>query len=121
MRSIRMKRILKNRPSGNSSEAEDLKNLIRDSLLGMARGEQKDFIQALESEMEQSGLTIRQYLIPLGIPALRVEDLTPTEIGHLVRFLKINIPTALPAVEKAMARFGILTEKLRNSDHIMAA
>lgn len=116
-----MKRTHKSRSGSDSVEAEDLKDMVRDAMFAMAKDEQRAFIQALETEMERAGLSICQYLIPLGIPALRIDDLTPTEVGHLVRFLKINIPAALSAVERVMARFGILTEKLREADHILAA
>ena len=40
-----------------------------------------------------------------------LEELTPTEVGHLVRFLKINVTQALPAVERALAQNGGFTEK----------
>jgi hypothetical protein len=54
---------------------------------------------------------MRAYLIPHGIPGRSPEDLTPTEVGHLVRFLKINVPQATQAIEKAMAQFSVFAEK----------
>ncbi len=77
----------------------------------MTMAEREEFIQVLEAEMRRANLNMRAYLIPLGIPGRSPEDLTPTEVGHLVRFLKINVPQAMPAVERAMARFGVFAEK----------
>jgi hypothetical protein len=91
-------------------ETDDVKNIVRDALLLMTWPEQVEFIQALESEMRRENLTITHYLIPLGIPGMSPEELTPIEVGHLVRFLKIHVRQAMPAVERAMARFEVFRE-----------
>jgi hypothetical protein len=87
-----------------------VKNTVRDALLLMTWDEQVEFIQALESEMRRADLTITHYLIPLGIPGMRPEELTPIEVGHLVRFLKIHVRQAMPAVERAMAWLEVFRE-----------
>jgi len=93
-----------------SGETDGVKNTVRDALLLMTWAEQIEFIQALESEMYRANLSISHYLIPLGIPGMTPEELTPTEVGHLVRFLKIHVRQAMPAVERAMARLEVLRE-----------
>ena len=103
-----------------SREAGDLKNTVRDSLLLMSWAEQVEFIQGLESEMRSADLSITRYLIPLGIPGVRPEELTPTEVGHLVRFLKIHVRQAMPTVERAMARLEVFRE-YENSRQPLAA
>ena len=92
-------------------DPNDLKSVVRDGLVSMTMAEREEFIQVLEAEMRRANLNMRAYLIPLGIPGRSPEDLTPTEVGHLVRFLKINVPQAMPAIERAMGRFGIFAEK----------
>ena len=87
-----------------SREADDVKNTVRDALLLMTWPEQVEFIEALESEMRRANLTLSHYLIPLGIPGMSPEELTPIEVGHLVRFLKLHVPQAMPAVKRAMVR-----------------
>ena len=94
-----------------SREADDVKNTVRDALLLMTWAEQVEFVQALESEMRRENLSITQYLIPLGIPGMWPEELAPTEVGHLIRFLKIHVRQAMPAVERAMARFEVFRER----------
>jgi len=90
---------------------EDLKGFVRDGLVTMTISEREAFIKSLETEMRAVGLSIRSYLIPLGIPARTLEELTPTEVGHLVRYLKINVAQAAPAVERALTRNGGFAEK----------
>lgn len=71
--------------------------------------------------MRRVHLSMRAYLIPLGISARQPDELTPIEAAHLVRFLKINVPQAMPAIEKAMARFSVFAEKKATSSDWLAA
>lgn len=124
MRNVRM-RIARNRvqmPSSDtaSREADAVKNTVRDALLLMTGPEQVEFIQALESEMRRADLSVTHYLIPLGIPGMTPEELTPLEVGHLIRFLKINVRQAMPAVRRAMARLEVFRE-YENSRQPLAA
>jgi hypothetical protein len=98
----------------------ELKSIVRDGLVSMTMAEREEFIQALEAEMRRVNLNMRAYLIPLGIPGRSPEDLTPTEVGHLIRFLRINVPQATIAVDKTIARYGIF-EKAGQSDDRIAA
>jgi hypothetical protein len=92
---------------------EELKALVRDGLVAMNMAEREAFFEALDRQMKSIGLDIRKYLVPLGIPGRSPEDLTPTEIGHIVRYLKINVPQAMPAVAKALSRFTAFVEKVQ--------
>jgi hypothetical protein len=71
--------------------------------------------------MRRTSLNMRAYLIPLGIPGRSPEDLTPTEVGHLIRFLKINVPQAMPAIERALGRYEVFAEKINHSGDRLAA
>ena len=101
-------------------DPNDLKSIVRDGLVSMNMAEREDFIQTLEAEMRRANLNMRAYLIPLGIPGRSPEDLTPTEVGHLVRFLKINVPQAMSAVTRTMARYTIFAEKAGHGDRLAA-
>ena len=83
-------------------DADRLKDSVREMLLLMEALERKLFIKTLEYEMSRSGLSIRDYLIPLGISSTQAEDLTPNDVGHLVRFFRINVPKAMPAVLRVL-------------------
>jgi hypothetical protein len=103
-----------------SRGADDVKTIVRDALLLMTWAGQVEFIQALESEMRRENLSITEYLIPLGIPGMTPEELTPTEVGRLVNFLRIHVLQAVTAVERAMARLEVLREK-EDPGHALAA
>lgn len=89
-------------------DADELKNSVREMLVLMEALERKLFIKTLEYEMSRTGLSIRPYLIPLGISAEYAEDLTPSEVGHLIRFFRINVPKAMSAVERVLAGCPVL-------------
>jgi hypothetical protein len=108
-------------PSLERLGPDELKSLVRDGLVAMNMAEREGFFETLKVEMKSIGLDIRKYLVPLGIPGRSPEDLTPTEIGHLVRFLKINVPTSMPAVGKALGRFTVFGEKMVKSGGKLAA
>ena len=96
----------------NRSELDpnELKGVIRDGLANMSMPDREEFIRTLEAEMRRISLNVRAYLIPLGIPGRSPEDLTPSEVGHLVRYLKLTVPKAMPAVERAMARYTVFSD-----------
>src|SRR5262245_48912133 len=83
-------------------DPERLKDSVREMLVLMEALERKLFIKTLEYEMSCSGLRMRDYLIPLGILHTTAEDLTPNDVGHLVRFFRINVPKAMPAVLRVL-------------------
>src|ERR1700742_5267303 len=89
------------------SDPNELKSVIRDGLVSMNMAEREEFIQTLETQKRRANLIKRAYLVPLGIPGRSPEDLTPTEVGHLVRFLKINVPAASSPIEKAISVLSV--------------
>jgi hypothetical protein len=89
--------------------ADELKDSVREMLVLMEALERKLFIKTLEYEMLRSGLSIRPYLIPLGIAAQCAEDLTPTDVGHLIRFFRINVPKAMAAVGRVLDGCPVLS------------
>ncbi|HYV03345.1 MAG TPA: hypothetical protein VFB82_02095 [Blastocatellia bacterium] len=94
--------------SFNEFDPDELKDSVRETLLLMEPPERTLFIETLAYEMFHFGLSISAYLIPLGIPAKGAEDLTPNEVGHLIRFFSINVPKAMPAVVRLLRRCPVL-------------
>jgi hypothetical protein len=109
-----------NRPGRIEMDPNELKNNVRDGLVAMTMAEREEFIQALGAELKRISINMRAYLVPLGIPARSPEDLTPTEVGHLIRFLKINVPQAMPVVGRVMSRYSIFAEKSAHGDRLAA-
>ena len=102
-------------------DANELKAVVRDGLVDMTIADREEFIGSLETELRRAGLNMRSYLVPLGIPGRSPEDLTPTEVAHLIRFLKLNVPQAMKAVERALVQYDGFTSKHGPGDHRIAA
>ena len=103
------------------ANADDLKLLVRNRLTSMTAADRTAFILALESALQSANLSMRAYLIPLGIPASSREELTPGDIGHLIRFLKINVPNAMCEVEGVIERFAGFEDTGSKSGNLLAA
>jgi hypothetical protein len=107
--------------SWSAVDASELKEVVRDGLVAMNYTEREEFIGTLETEMRRVGLNMRAYLIPLGIPGRSPEDLTPTEVAHMMRFLKLNVPQAMAAIERALAGYEIFSAGIGGKGHRIAA
>jgi len=107
--------------SWSAVDASELKEVVRDGLVAMNTTDRAEFIGTLEAEMRRAGLNMRAYLIPLGIPGRSPEDLTPTEVAHMIRFLKLNVPKAMLAIERALARYEIFSAGIDGRGHRIAA
>ena len=102
-------------------DPNELKARIRDVLVAMDIATREAFIRTLESEMKRLRMDMRSYLIPLGISARSPEDLTPTEVGHLVRYWRYNVPQAMPAVARTLAKCGVdVNDGVRPGDRLAA-
>jgi len=102
-------------------DANELKSVVRDGLVSMTPAEREEFIKVLDSEMKRVKLSMRAYLVPLGIPARSVEELTPTEVGHLVRYLKLTVPESIRAIERAVAKYPAFAAGAAHNGHRLAA
>lgn len=102
-------------------DANELKATVRDGLVALNMSEREEFIATLEAEMRRAGLNMRAYLVPLGIPGHSPEELTPTEVAHLIRFLKLNVSKAMPAIERALGRYGSFVDHDGTTNHRIAA
>src|SRR5262245_24701026 len=104
-----------------SLNADELRRLVRDGLISVEMTERADFIRALDIEMRRANFNIRAYLVPLGIPGRSPQDLTPTEVGHLIRYLKMIVPKAVPAVERVITRYHAFAGKAADVGDRLAA
>lgn len=107
--------------SWSEVDAGELKEVVRDGLVAMNISEREEFIRTLEAEMRRAGLNMRAYLIPLGIPGRSPEDLTPTEVAHMMRFLKLNVPQAMPAIEGSLTQYDAFSTVVGEKGHKIAA
>src|SRR5262245_17067961 len=105
----------------DSANPDELKILVRDGLASMTADDREAFILALENQLRPVNVNIRQHLVPLGISASSLQELTPSDIAHLVRFLKINMPTAMLAVDGLINQFVAGAEKFAKAGDRLVA
>lgn len=108
IREIKMEKIfhLSNQGAPGRLDSERLKTIVREGLITMHPPEREQVVLDLEAEMNRAGSTMRSYLIPLGIPGTSAGELTPNEVGHLIRFLTVAAPELMPAVERVLSRYS---------------
>src|SRR5215471_12859188 len=98
---------------------DELKSSVREMLASMPVSERKLFINSLENELSSKGLRLGAYLIPLGMASGRTEQLTTNEVAHLVRFLRLNVPIAVPALMQVWAEYSARREEInRVNQHL---
>lgn len=92
-------------PPRRGASSDELKTIVRDGLIAMEQLEREQMILDLEREMRMSGFTLSSHLILIGISAKCHSELTPSEVGHLVRFIDLTAPRLMPAIERVLARY----------------
>ena len=85
---------------------DDLRNQVQMRLSMLGEADRKIWRQRLLNGMAQAGLHLGAALFMLGIAASSLDDLTPCDVGKLLRYARINTP----AIVTALA--GPLTELL---------
>jgi len=93
-----------------SISPDELKSLVRDSVSGMTAAERELFYTEMEASLRKAGMDLASYVIPLGITGRSAEDLTPTEMGHLLRYLRINVPKATGVIARVLSKYPAFTE-----------
>ena len=48
-------------------------------------------------------------------------ELTPTEVGHLVRYLKLTVPESIRAIERAVSKYPAFAAGAAHNGHRLAA
>jgi hypothetical protein len=86
-------------------DSDELKAIVRDAMILMAQAEREQLVIDIEQEMNRAGLSMRSHLIMIGIPAASLEELTPNEVGHFIRFVDLTAPRLMPAIERVLSPY----------------
>jgi hypothetical protein len=87
---------------GMVASVDIIRENVRVRLQTLNRAEFEQFIRVLDTLMMRSGLNLRDYLVPVGIPGQQPTDLTPYELAHLARFFRLNVPHAVQPFDDAL-------------------
>ena len=84
-------------------EPDAVLDVIRKTLFSLTDDEMTSLRSRLLSDLRKARLHVGACLFMLGIPASAPEDLTPTDIAQLVRYVRINQPHLMQVVEQPIA------------------
>ena len=77
---------------------EWLRDTVFNALNKLSTEECASLRDTILSDLGKVGVNIRSALVKLGIPAKTPDDLSPSDIAKLVRYVRINSPEAIKAI-----------------------
>jgi hypothetical protein len=92
-------------------EPDDLRNQVQRALSTLCEPDHKMFRRRLITGLAKSGVQIGSSLFMLGISAACLDDLTPSDMGKLLRYIRINTPAAIEAIAGPLAELLVVKEE----------
>lgn len=81
----------------------DLQDKVRRALSILPEEDQYLLRDKLLTGLKAARVNISSALLLLGIPARAADDLTPSDLGKLLRYVRINMPEAIKALAEPLA------------------
>ncbi|MEW6730041.1 MAG: hypothetical protein AB1489_01770 [Acidobacteriota bacterium] len=82
-----------------------LKDMVSAAVMRMDMAQRITFLKDFLSTLNKAGINVNSYLLILGIDTKRVQDITPNDFGHLIRYLRLNHAHKFSAVTQVMQRY----------------
>jgi len=89
-----------------SVEPNRLRDLVVTSSSLLSEDERKSLNAAVLRDLKKAGVNVGSLTVALGLAATASDELTPSDLGQLLRYVRINSPRALEAV---VAHFAALS------------
>jgi hypothetical protein len=95
------------RDSGNTYDPRtatpnELCDAVRGAMVALTLDERISIKEKLLSALKGSRLNVGSILLLLGIHADTVEELTPSDVGYLVRYIRMNSPDVIMALRRPL-------------------
>jgi hypothetical protein len=84
-------------------EPDDLRNQVQRAFTRLCEADSKILRQRLLSGLAEAGIHIGASLFMLGIPASSLDELTPSDMGKLLRYTRINSPAVIEALAEPLS------------------
>ena len=84
-------------------EPNDLCNKTQKALLALPEENRKSLRDKLLTGLRKASVNIASALLMLGIPARTPDELTPSDMGKLLRYVRINMPEVVKALAEPLA------------------
>ncbi len=81
----------------------ELCDAVRGAMMAAPLDDRISVKERLVSTIQGSRLNVGSILLLLGIHADTVEELTPSDIGYLVRYIRMNSPDVLATLRRPLA------------------
>lgn len=92
-------------------EPDDLRDQVQMALSMLSEADHKVFCQRLIAGLAKSGVPVGTSFFMLGIPASSFDDMTPSDMGKLLRYIRINIPAAIEALAGPLAELLVVKKE----------
>ena len=88
-----------------AAEPDMLRDSVQKGLSQLCEEERPHAYARLLTALNKAGVNLGQLLLVLGIPARTAAELTAPEIAALVRYVRLNEPTAMVALATVLSEF----------------
>lgn len=85
-------------------QPDDLCNKTQKALSALPEENRESLRDELLTGLTKAGINIASALMLLGIPARTPDDLSPSDMGKLMRYVRINMPEVIKALAEPLAR-----------------
>jgi hypothetical protein len=94
-------------------DPDDLRDQVQMAFSTICVADSKRFCQRMLKGLENAGVHVGSSLLMLGIPANGDEDLTPSDMGKLLRYIRFNSPAAIEALAGPLSELFLLKREPR--------
>jgi len=92
-------------------EPDDLRNRVQRALSMLCQADGHVMRQRLITGLAKAGVHVGSALFMLGIPAASLDDLSPSDMGKLLRYIRFNSPAAIEALAGPLAGLLVANEE----------
>src|SRR5262249_2311416 len=78
-----------------AADPDELGRVVQDTVSSISEEQRAAYSRRLISILVELGLNVPALLYVSGVVEQEPDDLTPAEIAHLIRYVRINVPWAL--------------------------
>ena len=96
---------------------DDLRNEVQRTLSMLGEADREIWCRRLLDGLAEAGVHIGATLFMLGTSASRLDELTPSDVGKLLRYSRINTPKAIEALAGPLTELLVAKEELPLAVH----
>jgi hypothetical protein len=86
-----------------AAEPDELRQAVQETVSSLSEEQRAGYCRRLLDALAEQGLNVPALLFVSGVVEQEPADLTPSEIAHLFRYVRINVPWALVETDKILA------------------